>query len=127
MMRTLTILLALAAASPALAQRVDLNRTYDPDYLWYDGPTTTHAGEARMRIVFAGRAGQAALTPNQYWYYEQVYREHLARFSFAMPVAQAAPRARHAAFRDVVLRYPDMAVTGFDLEPIDGGRLAPSF
>ena len=126
MTRTLSILLALAAAGPAVAQSVDLNRSYDPDYLWYEGPTSNRAGEARMRIVFAGREGQAALTPNQYWYYEQVYRRHLARFSFAMPVAQAEPRARHAAFRDVVLRYPDMAVTGFDLAPIDGGRLAPS-
>ncbi|WP_299819970.1 hypothetical protein [uncultured Jannaschia sp.] len=123
----IALLCALTAAGPVWAQRLGLSGDFDPRYAWYDGPTTTRAGDARMRIVFAGREGEAALTPNQYWHYEQVYRRHLARFAFAMPVEQAEPRARHAAFRDVVLRYPDMVVTGFDLEPIDGGRIAPSF
>jgi len=110
-------LIALMLTAPAIAQeRLDISGRYDPSYLWFDAPNTTDAGDARIRIVFAGREGAAALTPNQYWAYGQSYRRHLARLSFRQTVASAEPRARYAAFMDVLRAYPNLAVTGFDLD-----------
>ncbi|WP_179381442.1 hypothetical protein [Jannaschia marina] len=107
------IVLALpAGAHPTLNLATDI----DTRYLWYDAPNTTDAGDARIRIVFNGHEGAAALTPNQYWAYSRAYQRHLAHLSFHQSVAQAIPRARHRAFRDVVARYPNLRVDGFDLK-----------
>lgn len=132
--------LAIVAA-PAMAQRIapatsqsvtpagrlptlDLSVTQvDPGYLWFDAPNTTDAGDARMRIVFAGREGAAALTPNQYWFYSQSYRRHLARLAMGRSVASAEPHARYSAFRDVAARYPNLRVQGFDLKRSYGAAL----
>lgn len=115
-----------AAALPASATHlVDLTERYDPEILWFDAPNTTSIGQARVRIVFDGHVGAAALTPNQYWRYSQFYKDHLARLALRMPVAQAEPHARYAAFRDVARLYPLLRVSGFDVEDLDGPRLYP--
>lgn len=137
-MRALLAAAALLLALPAGAQTVrpegsltalDLSVTrVDPGYLWFDAPNTTDAGDARIRIVFAGREGAAALTPNQYWIYARSYKRHLAHLSMRGSVHRALPRARHLAFRDVAARYPNLRVEGFDLKRTYGDALVtPDF
>lgn len=117
-MRVAALALATALLLPvgASAQVLDISRTYDPSYLWFDAPNTTDAGDARIRIVFAGREGAAAMTPNQYWHYAQAYRLHLGRLVQRRSVAASEGAARHFAFRDVLARYPNLRVDGIDLK-----------
>lgn len=124
-MKAILTAAALAFALPAAAHPVlDLSVTeVSPGYLWFDAPNTTDAGDARIRIVFNGREGAAALTPNQYWHYAEAYKRHLTRLSMRSSLASAEPRARHSAFRDVAARYPNLRVEGFDLKRNYGNAL----
>lgn len=119
-----TLALALLFALPAGAHET-LNPATNPDtgYVWFDAPNTTDAGDARIRIVFDGRAGAAALTPNQYWHYAQSYKRHLTALTLRGHVHGAPARARHHAFRDVAARYPQVRVEGFDLKADFGTAL----
>ncbi|MCK0167439.1 hypothetical protein MWU52_07765 [Jannaschia sp. S6380] len=120
------LLLTAGLATPAAATHlIDLTTRYNPEILWFDAPNTTSIGQARVRIVFDGHVGAAALTPNQYWRYAGFYKAHMARLALRMPVSRAEPRARYAAFHDVARIYPLLRVSGFDLEDLDGGRLLP--
>ncbi|MEM9795259.1 MAG: hypothetical protein AAF919_02150 [Pseudomonadota bacterium] len=124
-MKGLVFVLTLALASPAAAHtRLDISPDYDPEILWLDAPNAASLGNARIRLVYHGREAVAALTPNQYWYYSQAYRRSMARLALRMPVHHAEPRARHAAFRAVLGRYPNLNVQGLNLEDVDGGRIA---
>ncbi len=113
-MRVAPALIA-ALLLPAVAQ-ADAPGQDAASYLWFDGPNTVDAGDARMRIVFDGGGGAAALTPNQYWLYSEAYRRHLGHLAMRRPMAAAEGAARHLAFRDVVARYPTLRVEAFDLE-----------
>lgn len=111
---------------PAVAQAQVQNYRYDPAVAWFDAPNTTDLGDARMRIVFDGREGAAALTPNQYWAYSEAYRRTLAGLSLRMPVDAAIPRARHEAFLAVARANPKLVVQGFALSELMGGRTRPT-
>ncbi|CUH39708.1 hypothetical protein JSE7799_02436 [Jannaschia seosinensis] len=122
-MKALLAAVALTLASPASADGV-LGFEYDPAYAWLYAPDTTELGDGRVRMVFGdGRA--ALLTPNQFWYYEQIYKEVLAQLSFRMPVQQAVPRAQHAALTAMVRAHPTLRVQGADMEPLTVPRLLP--
>ena len=94
-----------------------------PGYLWFDAPNTTDPGSARIRIVFQGRTGAAALTPNQYWHYTRSYKRNLARLAMTRSLANAEPQARLLAFREVAARYPNLRVEGFELRRDYGNAL----
>ena len=130
-MRVAATALALCAgfaALPAAARdRIDISPDYDPAIHWMEPPTRVAPGQARIRIVQGGRESVAALGPDQFWYYEEIYRRALARLSLTMPVDHAEPRARLAAFRAVLTKWPRTPVEGFalvDLEPRPAGGLS---
>ncbi|SDZ23527.1 hypothetical protein SAMN05444004_10865 [Jannaschia faecimaris] len=114
--------LALMIGSTAQAH-LDISGNYDASYAWFDAPNTTDPGDARVRIVFSGRDGAAALTPNQYWLYAESYRRNLARLSMHRPVRQAEAHARQHAFRDVVASFPNLVVESIDLKRTYGDAL----
>ncbi|SFI57249.1 hypothetical protein [Jannaschia pohangensis] len=123
-MRALITALAVLMALPAAAH----DYRYDPAVLWFDAPKTTDAGDARIRIVFHGQEGAAALTPNQYWFYANAYRNRMIELSrHGVSVARATLRARHDAFHATAAAYPGMRVDGFKLTDLDDPRLTPSW
>ena len=118
---------ALLAAALALSLAPSVSAQGLPEALWYDGPNTVAPGDGRMRLVFDGAGQAAALTPNQWWDYSGSYRRNMAALSLRMPVAQAIPRARAAAFAEVAATHPTLRVQAIDVERLDGPRLAPRF
>lgn len=123
-MRAVLTAAAIVMALPAAAhQTVSPVTNPNTNYLWLDAPNTTDAGSARMRIVFNGQEAAAALTPNQYWLYTRAYKRHLTHLSLRHGVHNAEGQARRQAFHDVVARYPNLRIEGFDFKRYYGNAL----
>ena len=116
-------LAALLLAAPAAAQdRATAEVRYTPDPRWFTGPGIGTPVDGAVRIVTAPQ-GTAALTLEQYWTYERLYRDALARLSFRMPVARAERLARRAALDGVLAHYPVLRATGLRVHPVAGPDL----
>jgi hypothetical protein len=113
------LLAALVALPVRAAETLPLPLDYDPTIVWFDTPWITPEGEGRVRIVTGGREIAAALNVNQFYHYRLAYRRALAELAQRMTVAQAEPRARHAAFHAVLRAYPQFRASGYALRPID--------
>jgi hypothetical protein len=119
------VLLALALALPtgAMAQDPAEQVRFSPGYAWFDGPGFTEGGEGRIRVVPFADRGQAALTLNQFYEYQLIYRRELARLSLRMPIRQAQAHAHRTAWLSVVRANQARTVRELDLEPLRAGAL----
>ena len=115
--------LALVPLAPLTAQAAG-DRS-DGDALFPDAAVvlrprfrTRGGAGGRMRIVSGGGVS-AALKIDQYWFYEQVYREALGRASMRMSLPRADRLARREAIAAVFARYPERQVAAFRASPVD--------
>ncbi|GIT90688.1 hypothetical protein JANAI62_11430 [Jannaschia pagri] len=118
------LLLAVALPTAALAHDPLRLPDYAPKTFWLDGQSGAEGpGDSPIRLVEHPGQGQVALSVNQLWQYQHVYRQRLTHLSRHLGVERAKARAHHDAIHAVLGRAGSIQPAA--LIPLDGGRLYP--
>ncbi|MEM8823924.1 MAG: hypothetical protein AAGF30_09980 [Pseudomonadota bacterium] len=111
LLRPAIALAALLLAHPAAASDpIDIEPNFDPEIAWFDFPVLTRGASGRVRLISADGQADAALSVDEYYFYQLEYRKALSDLTMRLSLTQADPLARRQAFLETLREFPDIQV-----------------